>query len=105
MKAKHRFHAACIIAVLALGAIGMGYATRILPLQKQSIIVTETLNTPETTQTAIDTPETAAKVTGLKKKNCACCAERIAKIRERRAKILAQKQAQKSGDTTAQDGE
>ncbi len=105
MKAKHRFYAACLIAVFAVGAIGIGYVSGVLPPQKQRTIVTEIVNIPESTQTAIDTPEIAAKVTGLKKKNCACCAERIAKIRKRRAEILVQKQAEKNGNTTPQKSE
>ena len=105
MTAKHRFYAACFIAVFAAVTIGIGYATGMLSMQKRSPIVTETVNTPEMTQTAIDTPETAVKVTELKKKNCACCAERRAKSRERRARILAQKQGDENRGTTPQAGE
>ena len=105
MTAKHRFYATCLIAVFAAVTIGIGYATGMLSMQKRSTIVTENVNTPETTQTAIDTPKTAVKVTKLKKKNCSCCAERRAKVRERRARILAKKQAEKNGSTTVIVGE
>lgn len=89
MKDKHRFYAACLIAVLALGAIGIGYATGTLPLHKQSAFVTEPLNTTDTIQAH-------TKTTAPKKKNCACCTERMAKIRERMAKIRTQKQPKKN---------
>ena len=97
MTAKHRFYTASLIAIFASVTICIGYAIGMLPLQKQSPLVTETVNTQETTPAVIDTPATDVKVTELKKKNCACCAERIAKTRGRRAKILSKKHAEKTG--------
>ena len=88
MSDKHRFYAACLIAVLALVAIGIGYATGALPLHKQSPLATQPAATTEPTQRAAN----ARKTTAAKQKNCGCCAERRAKARERLKKIRERKQ-------------
>ena len=77
MKDKHLFYAVCIIAVLAVAAVGIGYTTDMLPLPKQSVAATA-----NATQTDAKTAETSESATSLRDKNCGCCAERRAKYAE-----------------------
>ena len=55
MKDTHVFYGVCIIAALAIAAVGIGYATDMLPLHKQNTITPTTSDTTNTIQ-----PDTTA---------------------------------------------
>ena len=78
MKDTHLFYAVCIIAAFAVAAVGIGYATDMLPLHKQGVATTAT----PTTQPEVETVKAAKTVTVEEKKGCGCCAERRSKYQE-----------------------
>ncbi|RKU12960.1 hypothetical protein C6503_16590 [Candidatus Poribacteria bacterium] len=98
MKDTYVFYGVCFIAVLAIAAVGIGYAINILPLHKQNTITATTSDTTNIVQP--DTaPTRASKSTAApKEKDCGCCAERRAKyeemIRKRRERRKAAATAQ-----------
>ena len=94
MKDTHLFYAVCVIAALAVTAVGIGYATDMLPLHKQGVAAT----TP-TAQADTKTVETSKTATVQEDKGCGCCAERRAKYQEM---IKKRRERQKTAATTAQ---
>lgn len=99
MKDTHVFYGVCIIATLAIAAVGIGYATDILPLHKQNTITTTTSDTTNTIQPDTARTRASKSTTALKEKDCGCCAERrtrykemIKKRRERRKAAAAAQQ-------------
>ncbi len=90
MKDTHLFYVVCVVAVLVVGALGIGYATDILPLYKQSYTTSSIPNA--TVEPTVDTSTTSTSELE-KKKDCSCCAERAAKIRARLEKIREKKAA------------
>ena len=102
MKDTHVFYTVCIIAILAVAAVGIGYATNMLPLHKQGVVTTPTSAAANTVQADAETAETSESATPLRDKNCGCCAERRAryeeimkKRRERQKAAAAQQTASK----------
>lgn len=95
MKDTHLFYAVCIIAALAVVAVGIGYATDMLPLQKQGVATTAT----PTTQPEVETVEASETTTREKKRGCGCCAERRAKYQEMMEK---RRERQKAAATVEQ---
>ena len=98
MKDTHVFYGVCIIAVLAIAAVGIGYATDMLPLHKQPVntTVSATINA---TQSDPETTQAPKSVRALKEKNCSCCAERKAKYE---AMIKKRRERQKTAATAQQ---
>ena len=82
MKDTHVFYGVCIIAALAIAAVGVGYATDILPLHKQSIITAATSDTTNTLQPDTAPTRASESIAASKEKDCGCCAERRAKYQE-----------------------
>ncbi|MCY3743034.1 MAG: hypothetical protein OXH00_18615 [Candidatus Poribacteria bacterium] len=82
MKDTHIFYGVCLIAALAIAAVGIGYATDILPLHKQNTITTVTSDTTNTLQPDIAPTRASESIAASKEKNCGCCAERRAKYQE-----------------------
>lgn len=97
MKDTHVFYGVCIIAVLAIAAVGIGYATDMLPLHKQPV-KTKMSTTTNATQSDPETTQAPKRVIAPKEKNCGCCAERRAKyeaiIKKRRERRKAAATAQ-----------
>ena len=96
MKDKHIFYSVCSLAVLVLCAIGIAYATGALPRYKKNDITNAQL-TADTTQGLTQTPATKEKnepdrvKASPKKKNCACCSERMTVLKARMQKIRNQR--------------
>ena len=82
MKDTHVFYGACVIAALAITAVGIGYATGILPLHKQNTITATISDTTNTIQPNTAPTRTSKNITASKEKDCGCCAERRAKYKE-----------------------
>ena len=82
MKDTHVFYGVCIITVLAIAAVGIGYATDILPLHKQNTIIATTSDTTNTIQPDTVPTRASKSVAALKEKDCGCCEERRAKYQE-----------------------
>ena len=99
MKDTHVFYGICIIAVLAIAAVGIGYATDMLPLRKQPVSTTTGAAPTNATQSDPETPQASKSVRALKKKNCGCCAERKAKYE---AIIKKRRERQKAAATAQQ---
>lgn len=105
MKDTHIFYTVCVFATLVIGAIGIGYATDILPLYKQSDVVDASHIDPPPVN--IDSDETltdlqkATTNTLEKKKDCSCCAERAGKRLERIKRIRAKKKTQQIPKVTS----
>ena len=78
MKDTHIFYAVCVIAALAVAAVGIGYATDMLPLHKQGVTATATPATQADTGSAKITKTATAQ----EDKDCECCAERRAKYQQ-----------------------
>ncbi len=95
MKDTHLFYAVCIIAALAVVAVGIGYATDMLPLHKQGVATTAT----PTTQSEVETAKTTETTTAQEDKGCGCCAERRAKYQEMMKK---RRERQKAAATAEQ---
>ena len=93
MKDTHVFYGVCIIAALAIAAVGIGYATDMLPLHKQPVSATTVSATTNTTQSDTETAQAPKSVIALKEKNCGCCAERRAKYEARIKKRLERRKA------------
>lgn len=86
MKDTHVLCAACVIALVAITAVLIGYATDTLPQHKQRTI-----------KTALPAQDTSVEV---RKKDCSCCKmsrekvlEQIEKFREQRGIIKRSKSA------------
>ena len=98
MKDTHVFYGVCIIAALAIAAVGIGYATDILPLHKQNTITATTSDTINIVQSNAAPTGTSESIAASKEKDCGCCAERRAKyeemIRKRRERRKAAAAAQ-----------
>lgn len=98
MKDTHVFYGVCIIAVLAIAAVGIGYATDMLPLYKQPASTTTMSATTDATQSDPETTQPSKSVIAPKEKNCGCCTERKAKyeaiIKKRRERRKAAATAQ-----------
>ena len=99
MKDTHIFYGVCIIAALAIAAVGIGYATDILPLHKQNTITATTSDTTNTIQPDTTPTRASKNIAASKEKDCGCCEARrtrykelIKKRRERR-KAAAQQMA------------
>lgn len=90
MKDTHLFYVVCVVAALVVGALGIGYATDILPLYKQSY-TTPSIPNANVEPTGYTSTTSTSEL--QKKKDCACCAERAAKIRARIEKIREKKAA------------
>ena len=96
MKDKYIFYSVCSLAVLALCVIGIGYATDALPRYKTTDSTNAQLTT-DTTQGLTQTPATEEKnepdrvMASPKKKNCACCSERMTALKARMQKIRNQR--------------
>ncbi|RKU30390.1 hypothetical protein C6499_06670 [Candidatus Poribacteria bacterium] len=99
MKDTHVFYGVCSIAALAIVAVGIGYATDMLPLHKQPVNATTMSDTTSTTQSNPETPRASKGVSASKEKNCGCCAERRAKYE---ALIKKRRQRQKAATTAQQ---
>ena len=99
MKDTHVFYGICIIAVLAIAAVGIGYATDMLPLHKQPVSTTTVSATTNATQSDPETTQSSKSVRALKEKNCGCCTERRAKYE---AMIKKRRERQKAAATAQQ---
>ncbi|MCG9133987.1 hypothetical protein J5I95_20190 [Candidatus Poribacteria bacterium] len=99
MKDTHIFYGVCIIAALAIAAVGIGYATDMLPLHKQQVNTTTMSATTNTTQSDSETTQASETIKTLKQKNCGCCAERRAKYE---AIIKKRRERQKAAATVQQ---
>lgn len=83
MKDTHVFYGVCIIAALAIAAVGIGYATDILPLHnKQNTITATTSDTTNAVQPDTAVTRASKSIAAPKDKDCGCCAERRAKYEE-----------------------
>ena len=82
MKDTHVFYGVCIIAVLAIAAVGIGYATEILPLHKQNTITATASDTTDIVQPDTTLTRTSKSIAALKEKDCGCCTERRTKYQE-----------------------
>ena len=101
MKDKHIFYSVCSLAVFVLCAIGIGYATDILPRYKTSDINDSQLTTDTThgqTQNPATAPENepATVKASPKKKNCPCCREDMAALKAHLENIRNQRMAEKT---------
>lgn len=99
MKDTHVFYGVCIIAVLAIAAVGIGYTTDMLPLHKQLVSTTTVSATTDATQSDSETTQAPKSVIAPKEKNCGCCAERRAKYE---AIIKKRRERQKAAATAQQ---
>ncbi len=99
MKDTHIFYGVCIIAALAITAVGIGYATDILPLHKQPVNTTTMSATTNAAQSDSETTQASESIKTLKQKNCGCCAERRAKYE---AMIKKRRERQKAAATAQQ---
>lgn len=101
MKDKHIFYSVCCLAVFVLCAIGIGYATDILPRYQTSDIndsqlTTDTTHrfnreTAATSENKIDTVRSSAK-----KKNCPCCRGGMEALKAHLEKIRNQRRTKKT---------
>ena len=90
MKDTHVLCTAGIIALLAIVAVFIGYATDTLPQSKQRVIT-------------ISLPAKAARISNIpveKKRNCHCCQEGLKKLRDHLEKLREQEQAAKKNGNT-----
>ena len=79
MKDTHFLYGIAILAVVGILACFIGYATNTLPMHAPRQLST---TTPAVTDTA-----------AVKTKGCGCCAERIAKFRQRMEKLRKREKA------------
>ena len=80
MKDTHVLVLVGIIALIAIAAVFVGYATDTLPKHTQRVITTA----PPVTS---DTAETVNVAAARKKKTCGCCKERMEKLRKHLEKL------------------
>ena len=99
MKDTHIFYGVCIIAVLAIAAVGIGYATDMLPLHKQPVRTTTVSATTNAIQSDPEPTQAPKSVIAPREKNCGCCAERRAKYE---AIIKKRRERQKAAATAQQ---
>lgn len=98
MKDTHVFYGVCIIAALAIVAVGIGYATDMLPLHKQPVNTATMSATTSTTQSNPETTRASKSVRTYKEKKCGCCTERRAKYEA----IIKKRRERQKAATTAQ---
>ena len=101
VKDKHIFYSVCSLAIFVLCAIGIGYATDVLPRYKPSDINDSQLTTDTTqglTQTSATAPENEPDTVNasLKKKDCPCCRNRTAALKARIENIRNKRLAKKT---------
>lgn len=88
MKDTHVLCAACVIALIAITAVFIGYATDTLPQHKQRMI-----------KTVLPAQDTSVEV---KKKNCSCCKMSLEKILEQIEKFREQRRITKRSKSTVE---
>ena len=98
MKDTHIFYGVCIIAALAIVAVGIGYATDMLPLHKQPVNTATMSATTSATQSNPETTRASKSVKTSKEKNCGCCTKR----RARYEAIIKKRRERQKAATTAQ---
>ncbi len=107
MKDKHILYNVCSLAYSVLCAIGIGYATDILPRYQtrdinDSQLTTDTTDrlNPETTATPEDKADTVRS--SAKKKNCPCCSDRLSALKARIENIRNQRMAKNTDPQESQ---
>lgn len=90
MKDTHLLTIACSLALIAIIAVFIGYATDTLPQQKQRAIITESPSPDK----PIDTSKSP-----IEKEGCHCCKDRMAAL----IKFLRDKHGLENGKTNTAD--
>ena len=95
MKDEHFVLGMALLAIVAILACFIGYATETLPMRTREA---PSQQTPVRTSSAgISTPDTVADST---RKSCNCCTERMKRAREQFRKIRERRQAKQQTEQT-----
>lgn len=86
MKDTHVLALVGTLALIAIAAVFVGYATDTLPKHTQRVITTAPPVSP-------DTEEKATLAAAPKKKTCGCCKERMEKLRHHLEKLQERERA------------
>lgn len=94
MKKKNLLYSLAILALIALIAGVISYATEMRPTQR------ETQQVPVASSKTPETSTETETATAVKKKACGCCAERIARLQQQIRKARKHRQAIQTAETT-----
>ena len=93
MKKKNLLYSLTTLALIALIAGVISYATEMRPTQR------ETQQIPVASLTPPETSAETGTTTAVKKKACGCCADRIARLQEQIRKARERRQTAQTAET------
>ena len=94
MKKKNLLYSLATLALIALIAGVISYATEMRPTQ------TETQQVPVASSRTPETSTETETATAVKKKSCGCCADRIARLQQQIRKARERRQAAQTAEMT-----